>query len=53
VRIEAARAAGAQVIQSHTGLPLGDEPSPSLANMRRAGLRDRHVRINWGVATGT
>ena len=51
IRIEAARAAGVRIMQSHTGLPLGDEPSPSLDNMRHAGFRDLHVRINWSVAT--
>jgi hypothetical protein len=50
IRIEAARAAGVRIMQSHTGLPLGDEPSPSLDSMRRAGLKDLHVRINWSVA---
>lgn len=48
-RIDAARAAGAHVLQSHTGLPLGAEPSPSLDNMRRAGLVDLHERVNWSV----
>jgi GNAT superfamily N-acetyltransferase len=46
-RLAVATAAGARLIQSHTGLPAPGAASPSLNNMRRAGFRDAHLRLNW------
>ena len=49
LRIAEATRAGAQLIQAHTGLPLGAEKNPSLDNMHRAGFEDRYRRLNWRV----
>lgn len=49
LRLAEASRGGAEVIQSHTGLPVDDGKNPSLDNMRRAGFADTHTRLNWQV----
>jgi len=46
LRLKEARAAGATVVQTHTGLPVGDGRNPSLDNMLAMGFRPAHVRRN-------
>ncbi|MCX7889112.1 MAG: hypothetical protein N2422_05195, partial [Rhodobacteraceae bacterium] len=49
LRLADARAAGAGIVQSHTGLPVADERNPSLDNMRAMGFRPSHVRRNFAL----
>lgn len=46
-RIAAAAAAGAHWVVTETGLPVADEPNPSLANIRAAGFACVAERANW------
>lgn len=46
-RIQAAAALGCRVIATETGEPVGDEPNPSLANIRRAGFQQVCSRLNY------
>lgn len=46
-RIADAIAAGARHIVTETGEAIGDEPNPSLANMRRSGFRMVASRLNF------
>lgn len=46
-RIADAVAAGCRWIVTETGEPIGDEPNPSLANMRRCGFRLVASRLNF------
>ncbi len=46
-RITAAAALGCTVIATETGEPVGDEPNPSLGNMRRCGFSQVASRLNF------
>ena len=46
-RIDDAIALGAQHIVTETGEPVGDEPNPSLANMKRCGFVTVASRLNF------
>ena len=46
-RIHAAAEMGCRVIATETGEPTGNEPSPSLANIRRAGFAQMSSRLNY------
>lgn len=46
-RIRDAIAAGCQTIAVETGEPVGDEPNPSLSNMRRCGFERASSRLNF------
>lgn len=46
-RIADAAAAGCRWVVTETGEPIGDEPNPSLANMRRAGFETVASRLNF------
>lgn len=46
-RIAHAQAQGCTAIHTETGEPIGDEPNPSLANMRRAGFETIGSRPNF------
>lgn len=46
-RIADAAAAGARWIVTETGEPIGDEPNPSLANMKRCGFAAVASRLNF------
>ncbi len=48
-RIADAAAAGARWVVTETGLPVGDEPNPSLANIRAAGFACVAERSNWAA----
>jgi len=48
-RIADAGAAGARWAVTETGEPIGDEPNPSLANMRRAGFEQVASRLNFAA----
>ena len=49
IRIREAIAAGCTRIATETGEPVGDEPNPSLANMRYCGFRQVCSRINYAA----
>ena len=51
IRIREAIAAGCTRIATETGEPVGDEPNPSLANMRYCGFRQVCSRINYAAKT--
>jgi hypothetical protein len=51
-RLRVAQALGCRFVTAETGLPIADEPNPSLANLRAAGLRTLEVRDNY-VFAGT
>lgn len=51
-RIRVAQALGCRFVVAETGLPIRDEPNPSLANLQAAGLRPLEVRDNY-VFAGT
>ena len=46
-RIADAAAAGCRWVVTETGEPMGDEPNPSLANMKRAGFETVASRLNF------
>lgn len=46
-RVADAAALGAVTLATETGDPVGDEPNPSLANMRWCGFRRVGGRLNW------
>jgi GNAT superfamily N-acetyltransferase len=46
-RVQIALSNGARSIVTETGEPVGVEPSPSLANIRRAGFRQVCSRLNY------
>lgn len=48
-RIDSAIAAGCRFIVTETGEPVGDEPNPSLANMRRCGFQQVCSRLNYAA----
>lgn len=52
-RIADAIAAGCTCIATETGEPIGDEPNPSLANMRRCGFRQVASRLNYAFREST
>src|SRR5262245_26154540 len=53
LRIEDAIAAGCTHIVTETGEPVGDEPNPSLSNMKRCGFRQVASRLNLEWHEGT
>lgn len=48
-RIADAHAAGCRLAVTETGEPIGDEPNPSLANMRRCGFQMVASRLNFAA----
>lgn len=46
-RLQAALDLGCRHVATETGEPIGDEPNPSLANLRRAGFRHVCSRLNY------
>jgi hypothetical protein len=48
-RIADAAAAGAERVFTETGEPVGDEPNPSLANMRASGFETVASRLNFAA----
>jgi GNAT superfamily N-acetyltransferase len=51
-RIAHALDAGCVSIHTETGEPIGDEPNPSLANMRRCGFERIASRVNYALSPG-
>jgi len=51
-RVRAARDAGCGHVFTETGEPIGDEPNPSLANMRRCGFVQLCSRLNFAGPPG-
>lgn len=51
-RIADAAAAGCRWVVTETGEPIGDEPNPSLANMKRAGFETVASRLNFEWRNG-
>ncbi len=49
VRIRAAVEAGCTQIATETGVPLGDEPNPSLANIVHCGFENVGSRLNYAA----
>jgi hypothetical protein len=47
LRMRIALEQGATQVVTETGQPVGDEPNPSLANMRRCGFRQVCSRLNY------
>lgn len=46
-RVQLALSHGVRTIVTETGEPVGDEPNPSLANIRRCGFRQVCSRLNY------
>jgi hypothetical protein len=51
LRIGLAIDAGCTEIVTETGEPVGDEPSPSLRNMRACGFSQAYSRLNYSAPT--
>ena len=49
LRIEQAIDAGCSEIATETGEPIGDEPNPSLQNMRACGFSQAYSRLNYAA----
>ena len=46
-RIEAAAAAGCEIVTTETGAPRDGQPGPSYRNIVRAGFEPHYVRANY------